>query len=123
MSLQNFIYVSIGGTLGSCFRYFIGRLMPFDLSNQFPWPTFIVNILGSFLIGVLYTFLQKNQVTSTQYVLLATGLMGGFTTFSAMSLEAVVSIKAGHLLMPLTYILSSIVFGISAVWIGMKMVA
>ncbi len=82
--IWNYIFVITGGAIGSAFRYTIFRLFP---NLNFPWATMSVNIIGSFLIGILYAYLQDRTDGNTMRLFLMTGVLGGFTTFSAFSLE------------------------------------
>ena len=120
MKIFLFIYVMVGGAVGSLLRYLLSYIIPFESGKDFPWPTFFVNILGSFCIGILFSIFQKNNITQQQYILLATGVMGGFTTFSAFSLEMVLLFRNGILLVPVVYISSTFIGGILMCWLGVK---
>ena len=80
--------VLLGGGLGSLARYFTGLWLADRLGAAFPWGTLMVNVLGSFLIGLIATLADESGSIGPQArLLLVTGLLGGFTTFSAFSLE------------------------------------
>ncbi len=84
----------------------------------FPYHTFIVNILGSFLIGGLLGLLLKNSITNDGWKFLATGVCGGFTTFSAFSLEGYELLQQQRYGVFLLYFLLSITTGLAATWLG-----
>ncbi len=84
MNFVSFLLVGAGGAAGSMLRYAITFI---PVNKFFPYHTFIVNIVGSFFIGALLGLFLKNNITNTDWKILATGVCGGFTTFSAFSLE------------------------------------
>ena len=86
--VKDLLYVAIGGAIGSILRYLVSIMVKCS-STGFPWATFIVNILGCLLIGLLYGLTTRFPNTSQHLMLFLTvGLCGGFTTFSTFSLEA-----------------------------------
>ncbi|WP_373789996.1 fluoride efflux transporter CrcB, partial [Bacteroides heparinolyticus] len=117
--LKTLIYIFLGGGTGSVLRYSIQlalheRIVPYS----FPWATFAINVLGSFLIGLFYTLSARFNLSSETRILLTTGLCGGFTTFSTFSHDGLVLIRQGFYGMFLLYTLLSITLGICAVWGG-----
>ena len=83
--IKNFILIGVGGALGSMLRYLFSLLIQ---HKQLPWATLLVNIIGSFIIGIVVAESLKNEIFANNWRLfLATGICGGFTTFSAFSLE------------------------------------
>jgi CrcB protein len=115
-----FFIVGIGGFIGSVFRYYTQLLFRFAFPMSFPLGTFAVNIIGCFIIGIVYALFERGNVLSEDWRLfLATGLCGGFTTFSSFSHESVNLIKAGEFLSVSLYISTSVVLGIAATAIGM----
>lgn len=110
--------VGIGGFAGSIARYLLSQYFSKVLLISFPVGTFFVNILGSFFIGVIYAATEEHPFMLHYRLLLATGFCGGFTTFSAFASENLNLLQKGEYFMFLTYIVSSIVLGIIAVFLG-----
>lgn len=119
--MQNLFLVAIGGALGACSRYlFIEMIIFLHRGSNFPIGTILVNIIGSFLMGILH-FVFTNYLDSIPpqaRLLLSTGLLGGFTTFSAFSLDALRLINAGQFGLAFAYIFSSVLFSILAIFLG-----
>ncbi|MBO8162605.1 MAG: fluoride efflux transporter CrcB [Brevibacillus sp.] len=108
--------VALGGAIGSVLRYLIGVW-----ANQPGWPlgTWLANLSGSFLIGLLYVLgKEKGWLPPDLYLLLATGVMGGFTTFSTFSLEVVTYAAQGLPVRAFLYVLASVGAGLVAAWLG-----
>lgn len=114
--------IAIGGALGSMARFAaVGYLTPM-LNYRFPIGTFIVNILGSLLIGVAYVVLVEKAVLPNEWRLFfITGILGGFTTFSAFSLEMLQMWQEGHVLISIFYATSSVVLGLLFAYVGMHL--
>lgn len=111
--------IFLGGGTGSVLRYCVQlmlheRIVPYS----FPWATFTVNILGSFLIGLFYTLSARFNLSTEIRLLLTTGLCGGFTTFSTFSNDGLIMIKQGFYGMFFLYTLLSILIGIIAAFTG-----
>ena len=114
--------IAIGGALGSMARFAaVGYLTPM-LNFRFPIGTFIVNILGSFLIGVAYVVIVEKQLIPAEWRLFfITGILGGFTTFSSFSLEILQTWQEGHVFNAIFYAASSVVLGLLFAFIGMQL--
>ena len=120
MMYKQLILVFLGGGLGSVLRFGVGKLLQYyQLNTSFPWATFSVNIIGSFLIGLLLAFeFKMTENFSVIKSFLIIGFCGGFTTFSAFAFENFYLIKEGQFEIFLTYSLISLIFGITAVYLG-----
>ena len=117
---KSFLLVGLGGCIGSMLRY---ATWHFSRSTNFPAATLLVNIAGSLAIGIVIGLSIKDVNFSPGWKLfLATGICGGFTTFSAFSIENLQMLQNGKYLLSLLYICSSIIVGIAAAWLGFKLV-
>lgn len=119
--IKNFLLVFIGGGIGSILRYAISHFFnKFHIGN-FPWATFIANVLGCALIGFITSYVYKTTPQDdTLKLLLVTGFCGGFTTFSTLSLENYNFIQNNQYFLAFFYSFTSIIIGILAVFIGFK---
>jgi fluoride exporter len=118
--LKNFILVGLGGMIGSVLRYAASLLVK-NPASGFPFATFSVNIIGSFIIGWVFGMGLKDTGLSWDWRLfLTTGICGGFTTFSALSLEGVALLQQQRYSVFLVYFLSSIILGLAAAWAGLQ---
>ena len=117
--LKSILFVGIGCFFGGALRYAVSLLMK-NLSYQgFPWTTFAVNLLGCFLLGLIFALFGKySSVNSTLCLLLATGFCGGFTTFSTFANESLQMLQSGNIVAFVTYIALSIILGIALVALG-----
>ena len=121
---MGFVWVALGGAIGSSARYGVNIMAPRLLGEGFPWATFIVNILGCFVMGAITAFLRtKMPEDETLRLFLTTGLMGGFTTFSAFSLDFFNLMQRGQMPLAILYALASAILSIIAVMIGFRMLA
>ena len=117
--LKAIILVGTGGLIGSIGRYLVQNYCSRFAPYPFPVSTFTVNIVGSLLIGIIYGLADRQNVLSQEWRLfLATGICGGFTTFSAFAMENMTLIKQGDYATFLAYTLSSIALGLGAVVLG-----
>lgn len=111
-----------GGALGALARAALGTLAVPDPA-RWPWPTFIVNIVGAFLLGYFTTrLLERLPLSSYRRPLLGTGLCGGLTTFSTMQVETVRMIEHGHWPLAAAYTVVSIALGLLAVHVATGLV-
>ncbi|MDY4129214.1 fluoride efflux transporter CrcB [Peptostreptococcus porci] len=111
------LLVGLGGFLGSVLRYLIG-LMYVNTDSGFPLKTFIINILGAFVIGALSSIAMKYNVNSKVILFLKVGLCGGFTTFSTFALETQELLKNDRVGVAIIYVILSVVIGVTAVVLG-----
>lgn len=121
--LKNILFIGLGGGIGSICRYVMALAIGKWMDASFPWGTFVINVLGSLLIGLFLGMFDKSIFNDTSKLLLITGFCGGFTTFSAFSSENVNLLMAGQWLTAIVYSLLSILLGIAAVWLGYKLSA
>ncbi|MFD1341048.1 fluoride efflux transporter CrcB [Litorisediminicola beolgyonensis] len=114
------LQVAIGGALGATSRYLTGVAAVRLMGPGFPWGTLTVNVLGSFLMGVLAVAL--GQFSATRFApFLMTGLLGGFTTFSAFSLDAVTLYERGDVALAAGYVAASVIVSLGALILGVAL--
>ncbi len=113
------VWVGIGGGIGAIARYAMGKGITERANSLFPYGTFTVNLLGAFLIGVLFALLVERGVGHPHLrLLLITGFLGGFTTFSAYTINAITLIEAGSWNTALLYVMASNLLGLLACLAG-----
>lgn len=124
MTLSSFLWVGLGGMIGSCIRYGVSILMKSSsLSERFPIATLSVNTFGCLMIGVLAGYLteQGESGSSVMRLFWMVGVLGGFTTFSAFGLETQTLITSGRVLIALLNVLMSVGLGLLAVVLGLNL--
>jgi len=121
-SAANILLVGLGGFAGAVARYLLGGwVLHHAMAAKFPWSTFTVNVAGCLVMGVLSGFIERLDWFTPQIrLLLLTGLLGGFTTFSAFGLETVYLLRRGELWIAAAYALGSVVVCVLALWMGLK---
>ena len=109
------LQVALGGALGAVSRYFVGTMFP-RTAGAFPWHTLTVNVAGSFLMGIIAMVFVRRSDLGLQHLapFVMTGLLGGFTTFSAFSLETYELIERGRFGAAILYAGGSVLLGVSA---------
>ncbi len=118
--LKNLLLVGLGGGIGSMLRYGTSLMIG---SKYFPFATIAANIIGCFIIGIVLAFSIKEEAFLNNWKLfLATGICGGFTTFSAFSTENMEMLQNGKFGLALTYIGLSILLGIGASFLGYHLI-
>ena len=120
--MNMFLSVAIGGALGACARYGVAQIMLRQLGPGYPYGTLLVNIVGSFLMGVLIELIALRWSPSPEMrVLLVTGFLGGFTTFSAFSLDVALMVEKGETLSAASYVLMSVFLSIAGLFAGLHL--
>ena len=117
--IKAMLIAGLGGFMGTCLRYLTGRLCHLWELGGFPLGTFVVNIVGSFIIGALLGLAERNNfITPTMNVLLVTGFCGGFTTFSSFADDIFQLMQQRNWTIFAFYTSLSIILGVFFVWIG-----
>jgi CrcB protein len=115
--LKTITLVGIGGAIGSILRYLASTGIQSKFLSAFPFGTMLVNISGCFLIGVIYALATRNNISPEWRFFLATGICGGYTTFSTFSYESLTLLRDGEIFYATAYIAASIVLGILATFL------
>lgn len=121
---MNLVIVFIGAGLGGVLRHLMNVGIPRLLGSAFPFATLLVNISGCLLMGLLIgylTFRNGGEVNPVHRLFLATGILGGYTTFSAFSLDAMLLVERGEMGLALLYVAGSVVLSLLAVFAGFQL--
>src|SRR5580692_8636604 len=111
--------VGVGGCLGSILRFWLGSYIGNKMGTRFPYGTFVINVTGSFLVGLVFALLTvKTQWSPNWRYLIPIGFIGGYTTFSAFEYETLRLFQDGQPVTAMLNITLSVVIGFVAVWIG-----
>jgi len=112
------LYLMVGGAIGTVLRYAISGLPHKIYDGSFPWGTLVVNLAGSFLIGLFWGLLGRENITSNVKMFLFIGLFGSFTTFSTFAFESLNLIRDGNIKFAIINMLASNVLGVILVFAG-----
>ncbi len=118
MQITTLFLIGLGSFIGGVLRYIISFALPVKAPGYVPWGTFAVNIIGSFLIGYAYHYSRIVGIPLEWRLFIITGILGGFTTFSAFSIETLGMIERGHSFTAFAYAGSTVVLGLLAAWLG-----
>jgi len=108
--------IGTGSFIGGIFRYLLSLLIQAKTASPFPLPTLTVNIIGCFFIGIVFGIFDSGHLSEEWKLFLTTGILGGFTTFSAFSNETVSLFRDGYVGYALFYVVASVVFGLLATY-------
>lgn len=114
--------IGFGSFIGGSSRYLISLFFQQRIQGVFPWATFSVNLLGCFLIGIVFSAFEKGSITDDWKLFLATGILGGFTTFSAFSMESLQMMRSGNVMLAMIYVLASVLLGIVFSFLGYSLI-
>ena len=121
--IKNFLIVGLGGAVGSMLRYAVQKFFQAQTAAAFPTGTLLVNIAGCFLIGILWSLVSRSLTWNDEMkLLLMTGFCGGFTTFSAFTLEGIGLLKENRTVLFVIYLTVSVLGGLLATFIGIRIV-
>lgn len=116
--LNTFGLVALGGAIGAMLRYGVVLSAARIMGAGFPMGTMIVNVLGSFIMGIAAVLLMQRGQTNTLVPFVMVGILGGFTTFSAFSLDAMILLEKGKMAAAATYVFGSVGLSIGALFLG-----
>lgn len=120
--MSAWLWVGLGGFVGSVARYAVGTSMVGAGAGRFPYATLLVNVAGCLAIGLLAGLFERHAPRLDEWrPLVFTGLLGGFTTFSAFGLETIALVRRGDVAAAAAYVLASVVVGLLAVALGLRL--
>ena len=121
-SLRELLLVASGGAIGATVRYLTSKAALMWLPLSFPWGTFLINVTGCLAMGMVAGFADQSSISPGARLFLATGLLGGYTTFSAFGLEAQSLLAGDRLGAAFCYVAGQAVLGVAAVFLGLAIV-
>jgi fluoride exporter len=120
---MNYLLVFVGGGAGAALRHAVNMICARHIGTAFPYGTFIINISGSIVMGLIAGYLAfKGEASQPWRLFLMTGILGGYTTFSAFSLDAALLYERSEIGLALFYVLGSVVFSIGGLFAGLALV-
>ena len=120
---MSYLLVFVGGGLGATLRHFINVFCARCLGTGFPWGTFIINVSGSTVMGLIAGYLAfKGEASQAWRLFLMTGVLGGYTTFSAYSLDAALLYERGEPMLAALYVVGSVALSIVGLFAGLALI-
>jgi CrcB protein len=116
------LVIGLGSFIGGISRYLLSQFIQNKFLSSFPYGTLGVNIIGCFLIGIVFGLSDRGNISMEWRLFLATGILGGFTTFSAFSNETVSLLRDGQLWHALSYVGCSVIIGLLATFSGISLI-
>ena len=114
--------IGTGGFIGSVFRYLLSQFIQGKFLSAFPFGTLGVNLLGCFVIGIIFALSEKGNMSAEWRLFLATGICGGFTTFSAFSNETVALLRGDQMGYAFLYVSASVILGLLATFAAITLI-
>lgn len=115
---MEYLAISLGGILGANARYLVTGWVTQRFGLVFPWGTFLINISGSFVLGLFIAYMARHPAYHHSRLFFAVGFLGAYTTFSTFSVESLQLIQNGRVLSALSYVVSSVALGLAGAWVG-----
>ncbi len=120
--LFNYLAIALGGAIGACLRFALSDWMLHLFGRAFPFGTLLVNILGSFVIGLLYGLLITEQIAPNPWrIFVGIGVLGAFTTFSTFSMDTVLLLQQGDWFKAVANVVLNVVLCLTLAWLGLKL--
>jgi CrcB protein len=119
---MDYLAVAIGGAIGACLRFALAEAFVVWLGRGFPYATLAVNVLGSFILGLMYSLIVSGHMAATPWrVFIGVGILGAFTTFSTFSLDTVLLLQQQAWFKAMLNILLNVVLCLTLAWCGLKL--
>jgi CrcB protein len=119
--MMDYLYVGLGGLVGSIARYWVGGWAAERFGIGFPYGTFLINVSGSFVLGLVIAYLGLRTASPSWRLFLAVGFCGGYTTFSTYTYETLKLLEEGSVLLAFLYFVGGPLLGLGAVAVGMAL--
>ena len=117
--MQKYVWIAIGGALGSIARYWVGSTVSGRLGSKFPYGTLIINLTACVIIGFVLTYLgRRAEVSAAWRFLIPVGFIGAYSTFSTYEWETLSTLRSGAFSLAALYAIGSLLLGLIAVWAG-----
>jgi fluoride exporter len=117
--LEKYVFIAIGGSLGSIARFWVGSTVSGRLGTRFPYGTFVINVTACVIIGFVLTYLGRHvELNSAWRFLIPVGFVGAYSTFSTYEWETLSTLRSGAFLLAVLYAVGSLILGLLAVWGG-----
>jgi CrcB protein len=117
--LQRYLFIALGGALGSLTRYLVGSVVANRMGTRFPYGTFVINLTACLIIGFSLTWMgRRTEVNPAWRFLIPIGFVGAYSTFSTFEWETFTALQTGAFLIAAVYVSVSILLGLLAVWLG-----
>ena len=118
---MEYLLISLGGMLGANARYLVAGWVTQWLGLAFPWGTFLVNLSGSFVLGLFLAYMSRFPASDCPRLFFAVGFLGAYTTFSTFSFESIQLLQNGRFMIALSYVVGSAVLGLLGAWFGFSL--
>ena len=117
--MQKYLYIALGGALGSLARFWVGSVIASRMGTKFPYGTFVINISACIIIGFSLTYLGRHAGLNPAWrFLVPIGFVGAYSTFSTFEWEMFSNLQAGAFMIAISYVVFSFIFGLVGVWLG-----
>lgn len=121
-SVAIYVYIAIGGAAGACLRFFLSQLMLQWFGKGFPFGTLLVNVIGSFCLGLVYSLIEQGQIEIVLWrTTVGIGFLGALTTFSTFSVDTLLLLQQGMWIKGVLNIFMNLVCCLTAAWLGMQL--
>jgi fluoride exporter len=114
--------IGLGGVVGTLSRFYLGKWISSRVTSRFPWGTWIINLTGSFIIGVLFSLHTKQEISDLMWLMIGTGFCGGYTTFSTFGYETIQLVQKGEVVKAGVYVVTSVLLGLLCALVGITLI-